>query len=188
MELVLNNFSVSNWHLLICTANTTTEWAYCSQWCQCINSKCKLVPCRYCFWISSLFLIFGFRYWINSPVVYGPPPPLILSVTKSYYFMIFFFFSALFCYPSFLLQVRYHLRFTYSPRNAPSKEKSELNPNNDLDWHTLSLFPLFQLPGPREQHDPSGGTPGQWLDCFTTCIARFIKVNLHLSECFKGLS
>ncbi|KAL0196661.1 hypothetical protein M9458_005201, partial [Cirrhinus mrigala] len=53
----------------------------------------------------------------------------------------------------------YHLRFTYSPRNAPTREKSELNPNNDLDWHTLSLFPLFQLPGPREQHEPRGGTP-----------------------------
>lgn len=59
------------------------------------------------------------------------------------------------------LQVKYHLRFTYSPRNAPTKEKSELNPNNDLDWHTLSLFPLFQLPGPREQHDSHGGTPGK---------------------------
>ncbi|KAJ8346039.1 hypothetical protein SKAU_G00302320 [Synaphobranchus kaupii] len=39
------------------------------------------------------------------------------------------------------LQVKYHLRFKYSPRNAPSGEKLELNPNNDLDWHTLSLFP-----------------------------------------------
>ncbi|KAK1799184.1 hypothetical protein P4O66_007434 [Electrophorus voltai] len=39
------------------------------------------------------------------------------------------------------LQVHYHLRFTYSPRNAPPKEKSELNPNNDLDWHTASFFP-----------------------------------------------
>nr|AYM45140.1 ATP-binding cassette subfamily A member 3 [Carassius auratus] len=49
------------------------------------------------------------------------------------------------------LQVSYNLRFTYSPRNAPTREKSELNPNNDLDWHTLRLFPLIQLPGPREQ-------------------------------------
>uniref|UniRef100_A0A668T429 ABC transporter domain-containing protein n=1 Tax=Oreochromis aureus TaxID=47969 RepID=A0A668T429_OREAU len=48
-------------------------------------------------------------------------------------------------------QVSYHLRFTFSPRNAPISEKSELNPNNDLDWHTHSLFPLFQLPGPREK-------------------------------------
>ncbi|KAG5832632.1 hypothetical protein ANANG_G00293180 [Anguilla anguilla] len=39
------------------------------------------------------------------------------------------------------LQVKYHLRLKYSPRNAPAKEKTELNPNNDLDWHTLSLFP-----------------------------------------------
>ncbi|TSK87603.1 ATP-binding cassette sub-family A member 3 [Bagarius yarrelli] len=64
------------------------------------------------------------------------------------------------------LQVKYHLRFTYSPRNAPPKEKSELNPNNDLDWHTLSLFPLIQLPGPREQHDFHGGTPGYYREGF----------------------
>ncbi|XP_072549037.1 phospholipid-transporting ATPase ABCA3 isoform X1 [Salminus brasiliensis] len=64
------------------------------------------------------------------------------------------------------LQVSYRLRFTYSPRNAPAREKSELNPNNDLDWHTLSLFPLFQLPGPREQHDSHGGTPGYFREGF----------------------
>lgn len=64
------------------------------------------------------------------------------------------------------LQVSYHLRFTYSPRNAPAQEKSEFNPNNDLDWHTLSLFPLFQLPGPREQHEPLGGTPGYHREGF----------------------
>uniref|UniRef100_A0A668AI68 ATP binding cassette subfamily A member 3 n=1 Tax=Myripristis murdjan TaxID=586833 RepID=A0A668AI68_9TELE len=63
-------------------------------------------------------------------------------------------------------QVSYHLRFTYTPRNAPAKEKSELNPNNDLDWHTLSLFPLFQLPGPREQHYKEGGTPGYFREGF----------------------
>ncbi|XP_056143491.1 phospholipid-transporting ATPase ABCA3 isoform X2 [Lampris incognitus] len=63
-------------------------------------------------------------------------------------------------------QVSYHLRFTYTPRNAPAKEKSELNPNNDLDWHTLSLFPLFQLPGPREQFDKHGGTPGYFREGF----------------------
>eukprot|EP00064_Thunnus_orientalis_P014878 superscaffoldBa00002658_g14925 len=57
------------------------------------------------------------------------------------------------------LKVSYHLRFTFTPRNAPAKERSELNPNSDLDWHTLSLFPLFQLPGPREQYDKEGGTP-----------------------------
>ncbi|XP_030646569.1 ATP-binding cassette sub-family A member 3 [Chanos chanos] len=64
------------------------------------------------------------------------------------------------------LQVHYHLRFTYSPRNAPAREKSELNPNNDMDWHTGSLFPLFQLPGPREQHEPCGGTPGYYREGF----------------------
>ncbi|KAM3597560.1 uncharacterized protein V6R79_006150 [Siganus canaliculatus] len=64
------------------------------------------------------------------------------------------------------LQVNYHLRFTFTPRNAPFKEKSELSPNSDLDWHTLSLFPLFQLPGPREQHDKEGGTPGYYREGF----------------------
>uniref|UniRef100_A0A672NM31 ATP-binding cassette sub-family A member 3-like n=1 Tax=Sinocyclocheilus grahami TaxID=75366 RepID=A0A672NM31_SINGR len=64
------------------------------------------------------------------------------------------------------LQVSYHLRFTYSPRNAPAHEKSEFNPNNDQDWHTLSLFPLIQLPGPREQHEPHGGTPGYYREGF----------------------
>lgn len=64
------------------------------------------------------------------------------------------------------LQVSYHLRFTYSPRNAPAQEKFELNPNNDMDWHTLSLFPLFQMPGPREQHDMHGGTPGYYREGF----------------------
>ncbi|MED6284737.1 hypothetical protein CHARACLAT_022036, partial [Characodon lateralis] len=64
------------------------------------------------------------------------------------------------------LQVSYHLRFTFTPRNAPPKEKSELSPNSDLDWHTFSLFPLFQLPGPREQHDKEGGTPGYFREGF----------------------
>ncbi|CAG5897799.1 unnamed protein product, partial [Menidia menidia] len=64
------------------------------------------------------------------------------------------------------LKVNYHLRFTFTPRNAPPKEKSELNPNSDLDWHTLSLFPLFQLPGPREQYDKRGGTPGYFREGF----------------------
>ncbi|KAJ8254174.1 hypothetical protein COCON_G00207860 [Conger conger] len=64
------------------------------------------------------------------------------------------------------LQVKYHLRFKSSPRNAPASEKVEFNPNNDLDWHTLSLFPLFQLPGPREQHSGPGGTPGYFREGF----------------------
>lgn len=58
-------------------------------------------------------------------------------------------------------QVRYHLRFSFTPRAAPMKEKSELSPNSDLDWHMFSLFPLFQLPGPREQPYKEGGTPGK---------------------------
>ncbi|XP_047427991.1 phospholipid-transporting ATPase ABCA3 [Mugil cephalus] len=64
------------------------------------------------------------------------------------------------------LKVSYHLRFPFTPRNAPTRERSELSPNSDLDWHTLSLFPLFQMPGPREQHEPMGGTPGYFREGF----------------------
>uniref|UniRef100_A0A8C2YZB8 ATP binding cassette subfamily A member 3 n=1 Tax=Cyclopterus lumpus TaxID=8103 RepID=A0A8C2YZB8_CYCLU len=64
------------------------------------------------------------------------------------------------------LKVSYHLRFSFTPRNAPFAEKMELNPNSDLDWHTLSLFPLFLLPGPREQYDKEGGTPGYFREGF----------------------
>uniref|UniRef100_A0A7N5ZTB9 ABC transporter domain-containing protein n=1 Tax=Anabas testudineus TaxID=64144 RepID=A0A7N5ZTB9_ANATE len=64
------------------------------------------------------------------------------------------------------LKVGYHLRFSFTPRNAPGKEKMELDPNSDLDWHTLSLFPLLQLPGPREQYDKDGGTPGYYREGF----------------------
>ncbi|MGH0172914.1 UNVERIFIED_CONTAM: hypothetical protein FKN15_075079 [Acipenser sinensis] len=59
------------------------------------------------------------------------------------------------------LQVSYHLRFKYSPRNAPARERTGLNPNSDRDWHTQKLFPLFQLPGPRERDYNHGGTPGK---------------------------
>uniref|UniRef100_A0A8C0IGG8 ATP binding cassette subfamily A member 3 n=1 Tax=Bubo bubo TaxID=30461 RepID=A0A8C0IGG8_BUBBB len=58
------------------------------------------------------------------------------------------------------LQVSYELRFKYSPRNAPRSEQTGLNPNLDRDWHTSYLFPLFQLPGPREAKFADGGTPG----------------------------
>ncbi|KAH1183577.1 phospholipid-transporting ATPase ABCA3 [Mauremys mutica] len=58
------------------------------------------------------------------------------------------------------LQVNYQLRFKYSPRNAPRSEQTGLNPNLDRDWHTSYLFPLFQLPGPREAKFADGGTPG----------------------------
>ncbi|XP_041812515.1 phospholipid-transporting ATPase ABCA3 [Chelmon rostratus] len=64
------------------------------------------------------------------------------------------------------VKVSYHLRFTFTPRRAPLDEKSQLNPNSDLDWHTLSLYPLFQLPGPREQYDKEGGTPGYFREGF----------------------
>uniref|UniRef100_A0AAQ5Z9M5 ABC transporter domain-containing protein n=1 Tax=Amphiprion ocellaris TaxID=80972 RepID=A0AAQ5Z9M5_AMPOC len=77
------------------------------------------------------------------------------------------------------LQVSYRLRFTFTPRNAPQREKSELNPNSDLDWHTLSLFPLFQLPGPREQKDNEGGTPGYFREGFLTVQHAVDRAIMH---------
>ncbi|XP_063790760.1 phospholipid-transporting ATPase ABCA3 [Pseudophryne corroboree] len=64
------------------------------------------------------------------------------------------------------LQVRYKLRFKYSPRNAPMNEKIGINPNVDRNWRTRYLYPLFQLPGPRERTDASGGTPGYQREGF----------------------
>ncbi|XP_068605723.1 phospholipid-transporting ATPase ABCA3 [Brachionichthys hirsutus] len=64
------------------------------------------------------------------------------------------------------LKVSYHLRFSFSPRNAPLREKSQLSLNSDLDWHTHSLFPLVQIPGPRERHEKEGGTPGYFREAF----------------------
>lgn len=90
------------------------------------------------------------------------------------------------------IQVSYHLRFTFTPRNAPIKEKSELNPNSDLDWHTLSLYPLFQLPGPREQYDKEGGTPGEnspslsmWL---SFCLCFSLSVSPTFSFCLFSVT
>uniref|UniRef100_A0A8D2M2X8 ATP binding cassette subfamily A member 3 n=1 Tax=Zonotrichia albicollis TaxID=44394 RepID=A0A8D2M2X8_ZONAL len=64
------------------------------------------------------------------------------------------------------VQVEYELRFKYSPRNAPRSEQTGLNPNLDRDWHTSYLFPLFQLPGPREAKFADGGTPGYLREGF----------------------
>ncbi|XP_053550667.1 phospholipid-transporting ATPase ABCA3 [Bombina bombina] len=64
------------------------------------------------------------------------------------------------------LKVEYKLRFKYSPRNAPLNEQTGINPNMDRDWHTRYLFPLFQLPGPREPNDATGGTPGYQREGF----------------------
>nr|AKC42130.1 ABCA3 [Petromyzon marinus] len=70
-------------------------------------------------------------------------------------------------------KVTYSLRFKYSPRNAPLDEQSQLNPNRDNDWITIFLFPLFQLPGPRERHMKDGGTPGYYREGFLA-TQRFI--------------
>ncbi|KAL3053729.1 hypothetical protein OYC64_006118 [Pagothenia borchgrevinki] len=83
------------------------------------------------------------------------------------------------------LKVSYHLRLSFTPRNAPAKEKFELNPNSDLDWHTLSLFPLFQLPGPREQYDKEGGTPGYYREGF---LAVQHAVDRAIMRSFNGTS
>ncbi|XP_070811047.1 phospholipid-transporting ATPase ABCA3 [Pituophis catenifer annectens] len=64
------------------------------------------------------------------------------------------------------LQVSYRLRFKYSPRNAPPSERTGLNPNLDREWHTHYLFPLLQLPGPREAKSDDGGTPGYFREGF----------------------
>ncbi|XP_032896611.1 ATP-binding cassette sub-family A member 3 [Amblyraja radiata] len=64
------------------------------------------------------------------------------------------------------LQVKYHLRFKYSPWNAPLDQSSSFNPSDDRNWKTESLFPLFQLPGPREQYFKDGGSPGYYREGF----------------------
>ncbi|KAG8429226.1 hypothetical protein GDO86_018016 [Hymenochirus boettgeri] len=64
------------------------------------------------------------------------------------------------------IQVRYRLRLKYSPRHAPMSEQTGLNPNVDRNWHTRYLYPLFQLPGPREPTDRTGGTPGYQREGF----------------------
>ncbi|XP_067859732.1 phospholipid-transporting ATPase ABCA3 [Heptranchias perlo] len=64
------------------------------------------------------------------------------------------------------LQVNYHLRFKYSPRNAPLTPLSSLDPNINRDWQTQFLFPLFQVPGPREQYFKDGGIPGYYREGF----------------------
>ncbi|XP_072125690.1 phospholipid-transporting ATPase ABCA3 [Mobula birostris] len=64
------------------------------------------------------------------------------------------------------LQVKYHLRFKYSPWNAPLEEHTSFSPSEDRNWHTQYLFPLFQLPGPRERYFKDGGTPGYYREGF----------------------
>uniref|UniRef100_A0A4W3HEK2 ATP binding cassette subfamily A member 3 n=1 Tax=Callorhinchus milii TaxID=7868 RepID=A0A4W3HEK2_CALMI len=65
-------------------------------------------------------------------------------------------------------QVKYHLRFKYLPRNAPSTQQSQFNPNRDTGWRTQFLFPFLPLPGPREPYFKDGGTPGYYREGFLT--------------------
>uniref|UniRef100_A0A8B9N7P3 Uncharacterized protein n=1 Tax=Accipiter nisus TaxID=211598 RepID=A0A8B9N7P3_9AVES len=79
------------------------------------------------------------------------------------------------------LQVDYELRFKYSPRNAPRSEQTGLNPNLDRDWHTSYLFPLFQLPGPREAKFADGGTPGE--GCLSSATGYFVAKGMGVMFC-----
>lgn len=79
------------------------------------------------------------------------------------------------------LQVDYELRFKYSPRNAPRSEQTGLNPNLDRDWHTSYLFPLFQLPGPREAKFADGGTPGE--SCLSSATGCFVAKGMGVIFC-----
>uniref|UniRef100_A0A4X2LRM6 ABC transporter domain-containing protein n=1 Tax=Vombatus ursinus TaxID=29139 RepID=A0A4X2LRM6_VOMUR len=58
------------------------------------------------------------------------------------------------------LKVRYHLRFSFSPRNTEPIGKLFLMPKEPEGWHTAYLFPLFPLPGPRNHLYSDGGSPG----------------------------
>ncbi|XP_068100526.1 phospholipid-transporting ATPase ABCA3 [Hyperolius riggenbachi] len=77
------------------------------------------------------------------------------------------------------LQVRYKLRFKYSPRHAPLNEQTGLNPNVDRNWHTRFLYPLFQLPGPRERTDKNGGTPGYQREGFLAVQHQVDRAIMH---------
>ncbi|KAM9305170.1 phospholipid-transporting ATPase ABCA3 [Gastrophryne carolinensis] len=87
------------------------------------------------------------------------------------------------------LQVQYKLRFKYSPRNVPTSEKTGINPNVDRNWHTRYLYPLFQLPGPREQYDKNGGTPGYQREGFLA-VQHFVDraiIHYHANDTGRAL-
>uniref|UniRef100_A0A674DHP3 ATP binding cassette subfamily A member 3 n=1 Tax=Salmo trutta TaxID=8032 RepID=A0A674DHP3_SALTR len=65
-----------------------------------------------------------------------------------------------------LAAVVFEHSFTHDDEPLPQQVGLTININNDFDWHTLNLFPLFQLPGPREQYDLQGGTPGYFREGF----------------------
>ena len=62
---------------------------------------------------------------------------------------------------SLLLQVKYHLRFSYTRRNYMWTQTGSFFLKETEGWHTTSLFPLFPNPGPREPTSPDGGEPGE---------------------------
>uniref|UniRef100_A0A8C3V5P2 ATP binding cassette subfamily A member 3 n=1 Tax=Catharus ustulatus TaxID=91951 RepID=A0A8C3V5P2_CATUS len=72
---------------------------------------------------------------------------------------------------SVLAAVVFRHRFPHSLAPLPlqvseGRWQTGLNPNLDRDWHTGYLFPLFQLPGPREAKFADGGTPGYLREGF----------------------
>nr|KAF6488606.1 ATP binding cassette subfamily A member 3 [Molossus molossus] len=58
------------------------------------------------------------------------------------------------------LEVKYHLRFSYTRRNYMWTQTGSFFLKETEGWHTTSLFPLFPHPGPREPASPDGGEPG----------------------------
>uniref|UniRef100_A0A7N4PL75 ABC transporter domain-containing protein n=1 Tax=Sarcophilus harrisii TaxID=9305 RepID=A0A7N4PL75_SARHA len=58
------------------------------------------------------------------------------------------------------LKARYHLRFSFSPRNTLVTGRLFLMPKEPEGWRTALLFPLYPLPGPRNHLLSDGGNPG----------------------------
>ncbi|XP_072454006.1 phospholipid-transporting ATPase ABCA3-like isoform X2 [Notamacropus eugenii] len=58
------------------------------------------------------------------------------------------------------LKVKYHLRFSFSPRNTFVAGRLFLMPKEPEGWRTALLFPLYPLPGPRNHLLSDGGNPG----------------------------
>uniref|UniRef100_A0A5F8G8K6 ABC transporter domain-containing protein n=1 Tax=Monodelphis domestica TaxID=13616 RepID=A0A5F8G8K6_MONDO len=67
------------------------------------------------------------------------------------------------------LKVRkYHLRFSFSPRNTLVTGRLFLMPEEPEGWRTALLFPLYPLPGPRNHFASDGGNPGYISEGFLT--------------------
>ncbi|XP_036597535.1 ATP-binding cassette sub-family A member 3-like [Trichosurus vulpecula] len=58
------------------------------------------------------------------------------------------------------IKTRYHLRFSFSPRNTLVTGRLFLMPKEPEGWRTALLFPLYPSPGPRNHLLSDGGNPG----------------------------